>query len=96
MNGPFQTAQQPTATALPIEFEVLAPPLLLPARISTTTRRCGRRPSPTSRHDRPSNGCSRSMCPNSLGRSSATACCATKFSRSIGKRPLKPRCAAST
>ncbi|MET4120495.1 hypothetical protein ABIB90_007545 [Bradyrhizobium sp. JR4.1] len=30
MNGPFQTAQQPTATALPIEFEVLAPPLLLP------------------------------------------------------------------
>ena len=31
MNGPFQTAQQLTATALPAEFEVLAPPpLLLP------------------------------------------------------------------
>ncbi|MGY8662701.1 hypothetical protein Q3C01_10065 [Bradyrhizobium sp. UFLA05-109] len=31
MNGPCQTAQQLTATALPIEFEVLAPPpLLLP------------------------------------------------------------------
>ncbi|WP_027524847.1 hypothetical protein [Bradyrhizobium sp. Ec3.3] len=31
MNGPFQTAQQLTATALPTEFEVLAqPPLLLP------------------------------------------------------------------
>ncbi|MCP3472120.1 hypothetical protein NLM33_17525 [Bradyrhizobium sp. CCGUVB1N3] len=31
MNGPFQTAHQLTATALPAEFEVLAPPpLLLP------------------------------------------------------------------
>jgi hypothetical protein len=31
MNGPFQTAQQLPATALPVEFEVLAPPpLLLP------------------------------------------------------------------
>ena len=31
MNGPFQTAQQLTATVLPAEFEVLAPPpLLLP------------------------------------------------------------------
>lgn len=31
MNGPFQTASQLTATALPVEFEVLAPPpLLLP------------------------------------------------------------------
>jgi hypothetical protein len=31
MNGPFQTAQQLTATVLPVEFEVLAPPpLLLP------------------------------------------------------------------
>jgi hypothetical protein len=31
MNGPFQTEHQLTATALPVEFEVLAPPpLLLP------------------------------------------------------------------
>ena len=30
MNGPFQTVQQLTATVLPAEFEVLAPPLLLP------------------------------------------------------------------
>ena len=31
MNGPFQTTNQLTATALPVEFEVLAPPpLLLP------------------------------------------------------------------
>ena len=31
MNGPFQTEYQLTATALPVEFEVLAPPpLLLP------------------------------------------------------------------
>lgn len=29
MNGPCQTAQELTATALPVEFEVLAPPLLL-------------------------------------------------------------------
>ncbi|RXH41891.1 hypothetical protein [Bradyrhizobium zhanjiangense] len=31
MNGPFQTARELTATALPVEFEALAPPpLLLP------------------------------------------------------------------
>ncbi|MGY4291877.1 hypothetical protein ACVWXO_011143 [Bradyrhizobium sp. LM2.7] len=31
MNGPFQTAQQPTVNAVPVELEVLAPPpLLLP------------------------------------------------------------------
>lgn len=31
MNGPFQTEQQPTVNAMPVQLEVLAPPpLLLP------------------------------------------------------------------
>ena len=31
MNGPFNTAQQATVTAIPVEFEALVPPpLLLP------------------------------------------------------------------
>lgn len=32
MNGPFQTAQQLTPTALPVEFDMLAPPSCCPAR----------------------------------------------------------------
>ncbi|MGY4286207.1 hypothetical protein ACVWXO_005427 [Bradyrhizobium sp. LM2.7] len=97
MNWPFQTAQQLTPTALPAEFEVLAPPpFCCRAKLLRITRRCGRRYSPTLRHGRPLNGWSRSTSLNSPGRSSATACCVTSFWRPIAKRQLRPHYGAST
>jgi hypothetical protein len=72
MNGPFQTARELTATMLPVEFEVLAPPpLLLPVNASTTITRYARRSSLIWRRGLPSNGCWRSTSPSFPGRSSA-------------------------
>lgn len=67
MNGFFQTAQQPTVNAMPVELEGLAPPpCCCPVRAARSTKRCGKRTSPKDR-DPPSTGCSQSMSPKRRG-----------------------------
>jgi hypothetical protein len=97
MNGPFQTARELTASPLPVEFEVLAPPpLLLPGEhldhYQTLRQAIFADLAPRSAIE----WLLAIDVADCRGRSSATACCATSCLRPIAKRRLKPPYGGST
>jgi hypothetical protein len=96
MNGPFQTAQQPTVNAVPVELEVLAPPaLLLPGESREHYQAPRQAIFAGLARDPRSNGCSRSISSSYTRRSCATARCATNCWRPSANRRSQRSCAAS-